>query len=792
MTVYDYPAHIRQTADGRQSQTVADHLLQTALGCEKLLKPVGLAKTGYLSGLLHDMGKLTNEFSDYIQKAASGKSVPRGSVNHTFAGVRWLWKRYHRPTSETTDVYVNATCELLALAVGAHHGQFDCIDPDAKDGFLHRLEQPISYDEAVGNYISLCFPETELDRLFLCAVDEMSAVILAAQKNGSISHFYFSMLYRLVLSALIEADRSDTARFMADIDTQGFIPSRDDWESALGRVEKYISGFRSQGEVNAARKRISDSAVAFMNMPTGIYRLSIPTGGGKTLTSLRAALAHAFSHKKRRIIFTIPLLAILEQNASTIRDAVQNDDWILEHHSNVIIEPNEKNELSENELIAENWHSPIVITTLVQFLNTLFDGKTSCIRRMHALIDSVVVLDEVQTVPVKLLSMFNEAVNFLANTCRCTVVLCSATQPCMEQTKHPMREAKDIVPYSPELWKAFKRTELIGFTQKPMDADSLTAFAADKLNNCGSLLIVCNKKQEALQLFERLRQCNAKAFHISASMCMRHRMEVMSEIKERLSKKAPFICVSTQLMEAGVDLSFGCVIRVMAGLDNLIQAAGRCNRNGEYGKRCPVYCVSWANESLEHLPEIEASQRAMRSLLDAFYRSPEAFENDLSSDKAVRFYYQKLFQAEPKDHQDYYIRELDTSIYSMLSTNGQFAGKCRRRISSVFQQAFRTAGESFAVFDSAAFDVIVPWGDGEKLICEFSSERAIHDLAYRRSLLRQSKLYSVSVFEYELKTLSGKNAIRLACNDSVRLLDPAYYDDQTGVTVEPSLRYQEI
>lgn len=782
-----FPAHI--LIDKRKSehiQTVGEHCCNVARYTRETLMPLGLPSTGELAGLIHDAGKFCRAFSEYIYHAVRGEPVRRGSVNHTFAGVRLLLERYFDPAG---DPYHNMTCEILAFAVGSHHGQFDCIDPDGKDGFLHRLEKEgISYPESKENFLFLCADTQKLDKLFEQSVEEIKQAVAAcktAAKSTEELLFVLSLLSRSVLSALIDADRQDTAEFMHAMDFPQ--PPRDMrpvWQKSLMRVEKKLLEFGNEKPIDQARRVISDQCRAFAKREGGVYRLWVPTGSGKTLAGLRAALAFAAGHDSTRLFFVIPLLGVLEQNAKVIREYLQDDSLILEHHSNVLRIKNDRDELDENELLCENWRSPVVITTLVQFLNTLFDGGTSSIRRMNALAGSVIILDEVQSVPRRMLSLFNLALNFLSKVCGATVILCSATQPCLEEVRHPVSLAAnpDLVPYDPALWQPFLRTEIIdrckpdGYT-----VGELADFALEELDRFGSVLIICNKKEQARALYQELHTADAKVFHLSTAMCMAHRIDTMKQINALLSDKARVICVATQLVEAGVDFSFGCVMRACAGMDNIIQAAGRCNRHGEVGCICPVYIINFQGEKLGFLREIGESQTATAELLSSFAKDWEAFDGSLQSERSIRYYYRRLFDAMPRQAQDYSVSELGSSLYEMLSHNSVFRAKGQNAVFHTICQAFRSAGDSFQVFDQENTDVLVPYGEGKTLIEELGSERARYDLYYRKELLEQSKPYCAALFQYQLRQLEEGHGLEPLCGDAILSVLPEFYNTHTGI-----------
>lgn len=790
-----YPAHVRCGPDGCScTQTVEEHCRNTARYASDL-KTAGLGHTAFLAGLLHDAGKFTMTFQNYITRAAAGETVRRGSVNHTFAGVRLALERWHAPTCVS---YRDMACELIAFAIGAHHGLFDCIGPEGKDGFLHRMtDDHICYEEAGENFLAHCAGWDELDGLFDTAAEEVTAAVGRCKQYVTSEpelRFLISLMARLLLSAVIDADRRDTAEFMCGrLFPQQDADMRACWKNRLAAVEKRLLEMPADTPINQARRAISDRCRASAGRSGGIYRLSVPTGGGKTLATLRYALAAAAQHKKSRIFFVVPLLSVLEQNAAVIRDYLNDDSLILEHHSNVVRTENSSGELDTNELLTETWDSPVVLTTLVQLLNTLFAGQTTCIRRMKALTNSVIIIDEVQSVPRRMLSQFNLALNFLTEVCGAAIVLCSATQPCLEAVDHALRYAEppELVPCDPALWATFRRTEIMdrrrpeGYT-----TEELAEFVLEIMRREDSLLLICNTKAEAKMLYRALRGADARVFHLSTAMCMAHRIRTLKDIRSCLEQSLRVICVSTQLVEAGVDFSFACVIRVSAGMDNVVQAAGRCNRSGEFGRLCAVYIVNIRGENLSRLKEIRESQLASESLLVSFARDSAAFGGDPASDASIRAYYHRLFADMPRGAQDYPLPEYGTTLFELLSDNRAFGFHCPTYGTHIVAQAFQTAGSRFCVFEDNTVDVLVPHGDGIELLSDLRSARAQHDLNYRRELLKQAKGFSISLYDYEVKRLAESEGLSGLCGNTILALSPAFYHEEMGF--EPEGNYDQF
>lgn len=799
-----YLAHIRESGE---KQTVREHCRNTASLAAKALKPIGLEHSAYLAGLLHDMGKCKEEFAQYLEAAVNGEGAVRGSVNHTFAGVCFLLRQWHSPGDELG--YADVAAELLAFAVGSHHGLFDCIDDRQSCGFDHRLQKTgIGYEEALENYLAECADLEELESLFQSSVQEIAPLLdkLSAlspleddNEANEETAFYIGFLARMFLSAVIEGDRADTAAFMT-----GAVPPRypEDmrpiWAERLAYMEEKLSGFPREEPIDQARRHISDTCAAGAEHPGGVYRLNVPTGGGKTLSGLRFALAHAKKWNKSRIIFTSPLLSILDQNAQVIRQFVGDDSLILEHHSNLAEPEDTPERLQELELLTDSWESTIIITTLVQLLNTCFSGKTSAIRRFHSLCNSILVIDEVQTVPGKMLTLFNLAVNFLSEVCNATIVLCSATQPDLKAARHPLcREPIDLVPQQKALWDIFKRTEIQNAGAARLE--DIPPLIREALDGCRSLLVVCNTKKEAAFLFERLQSTECQCFHLSAAMCIAHRRQTLTALQAALDSRengGKVVCVSTQVIEAGVDISFQRVIRFSAGMDSVVQAAGRCNRNAEQHTPAPVSILRCTDERLRGLEDIVRGQNATTSLLTAFARQPKKFQQDLSSEEAVRFYYRQLYREMPTGFQDDQT-QAHGSLYHLLAENPKYAdANCQAAGSYFLRQAFRLAGSLFQVFDEDTTSLLVPFGKGRELqndLIAASQAYGQKDWDAIQHWMQEAKGYCVSVYHYQLERLQALGAVTVLFDGSMFLLSDGFYNERTGFSLDAGrLGFQEV
>lgn len=790
----EYPAHIRKVDDKKYIQTVEEHCRGVAEIAAELLRDIGLEKTAYLAGIIHDLGKFSENFKNYIEKAADGEKVQRGSVNHTFAGVRFLLEKH---SDEQLSGFSDIVLEILTYAVGAHHGLFDCVDDNNNNGFTKRIQKEgIDYLNAAQEFLKICCSEQDIEDLLKQSEKEFFPVFneiekLADNADAKIQNtqitFYIGFLARLILSAIIEADRSDTAQFMNGYSEKTVKNISEIWINCIKNVEQKLSTMPLDKPINKTRAQISALCAEAGNLESGIYRLNLPTGAGKTLTSLRYALHHALKHNKKRIIFTMPLLSIIEQNAGIIHDYIGNEELILEHHSN-IVETDENDELDKRELLVESWDVPIIITTMVQLLNTLFAGKTANIRRMQALCNSIIVIDEVQTVPDKMLSLFNLALNFLAKICNTTIILCSATQPCFEKTMYPLdKSVKDLITLTKEQETVFKRVRLE--YKGEMDCEELADFAAGILEENNSLLLVCNTKNEAAVMFNLLcsKLKDVKAFHISAGMCTAHRKETIKEMQEALeNKQQKVLCVSTQVIEAGVDVSFARVIRLLAGMDNIVQATGRENRNREFDGLAPGYIVRLKGEVLKGLSEIEAAKNAAANLLVKYKNSPKIYDNDLMSEKAINEYYECLYGNVNDGYHDFYIESVRDSILNLMSCNENVdSGKIPEYNKYFMHQALKTAGGLFTVFDESSIDIIVPYDRGTEIIQDVF---AVGDKDYEKlkSILKEAKLYTVSLFKYQKIKLEEQGALIFVPSAGVYILQDGYYDELTGLNLNQS------
>jgi len=560
----------------------------------------------------------------------------------------------------------------------------DCLDLKGIDIFTDKMKtnKEILYAEALSNFEAEYLEMEHINNLFNNSKKEIRAILIKINKidrSAKFGQFAAGMLEKHLFSCVIDADRYYTYTFMEDIEPQKKIDKSALWNELADVLEIKLKEYPKVSKIDLLREEISISCRDFGKNQPGIYQLSVPTGGGKTLSSLRYALEHAKKFNKDRIFYIIPFTTIIDQNAKEIKDILGREDIILEHHSNLVIDNDDEQE--QYNLLTERWDSPIILTTMVQFLNTLFSGGTQGVRRMHNLANSVIVFDEIQAIPIKCINMFNSAINFLSNICNATIILCTATQPLLSTTKMPLKlsENPNMIPNSDVKFEQFKRVNLVdkrligGYS-----AVSLKALVLDTMDKVESILVILNTKNSAKEVFNELRKANTDLpeekqyllFHLSTNMCPSHRMKILQDMIEKLGH-VRVICISTQLIEAGVNISFGCVVRSLAGLDNIAQAAGRCNRHGE--TFCSdVYIVNVEGENVSKLVDIKEGQECTRRVLDEFKENPDIFDNDLLSPKAMKRYYQYYFHNRSGE-MNYTLSKPDNdkSMYDLLAGNSE-------------------------------------------------------------------------------------------------------------------------
>lgn len=800
-----YIAHkIKET---NQIQTVEEHCTGAARFMLEKCPLEELVSIAWLTGFLHDRGKNSDQFQEYILNAIEGTAnVHRGDVNHSSAGGRII--ELMLPGSLAS--------KMMQVSIYSHHGLRDCLSPvNGRLLFEWSIDDHADIKQAVDRFLDTC-DKQELERRCKLAADSANILkkkIMEFDKSSGGNsvygsrEFFLGMYERLLLSLLIEGDRTDTASFMQGKEIEQ-LPTQEErthlWEVCIVNLEEHLRKLKVENQVDEARKAISEQCLKASALSCALYRLTVPTGGGKTFSSLRFALHHAMKFQKRHIIYVAPYHSILEQNAQDIKDAIGKNDIVLEHHSNVICEDQDDEE--RYALLTENWESPIICTTAVQFLNTLFSSGTRNIRRMYSICNSVILFDEIQALPVKISELFNQAVNFLTVFGKSTVVLCSATQPLLDRLEeNRLCLPENMVPgwLSEQNAVIFNRTTLIDCTDSSgagFDAGGLCDFAGEVLAKEQQVLIIVNTKACARKTYEKLRERydNENAtmvVHLSTNMCAKNRHDILKKVKHALSENEGIICVSTQLIEAGVNISFRAVIRSLAGLDSIIQAAGRCNRHGET-ENGNVYIVKMSSEAenLSRLTEIREARAAAEEVLYQYRKNPGYMGNRLISEQAMELYYQRYFY-QRKGELKYNVNmeggatgDDGANLVNLLSVNQLGKKEYQRNYGKplsnrLMNQAFKTAGDLFEVIsENGKTDAVVEYYPEARAMIDQMSNPYL-TVTEQKGLIRKLQRFTVGISETMRRKMG--NAVYPACDGKLLVLNRDYYSEDTGVSDTP-------
>ena len=584
-----YIAHI----DGERIQTIKEHLEGTAKLSGEFAEKFGKQDWGYCCGMLHDIGKYSIDF----QKRILGENNYR--VDHSTAGARVCLEK-------------GGKYSFLEYCIAGHHAGL----PNYGNNYDESTDSTLSGRrlKKLSDYQAY---QTEIE---VPAINSMPIDL----KRTVNPDFSLSVFMRMIYSCLVDADFLDTEAFMKE-GKQGR-NSGENIEILFKKLENYISGWLKNQDidtVNGRRTEILKNCLEMGKTEKGLFRLTVPTGGGKTVASLAFALRHVLENKMDRIIYVIPYTSIIEQNAKVFRD-ILGEENVLENHCNVDYESSE--ELLPMQLASENWDKPIVVTTNVQFFESLFANKSSKCRKLHNIANSVIIFDEAQMLPNDYLKPCIAMIEELVNNYQASAVLCTATQPALTSFFHEGISAKELCPRMEEQFEFFKRTvfENVGvLTENDL---------IQRLEKEYQALCIVNTKKRAQRIYKQLE--GEGVYHLSTSMYPKHRRRILREIRERLQKNKKCILISTSLVEAGVDLDFQSVYRELAGVDSMIQAAGRCNREGLRPEK----------ESKVYIFQFEGKENVLgqRQQIDVA-KSVIADNRDISDMESITQYFEMLY-----------------------------------------------------------------------------------------------------------------------------------------------------
>ena len=726
-------------------QTLQSHSVNVGEMAAEFARVFGAQEVACQTGQLHDLGKYSEAFDHRLHGGPS--------VDHATAGAKIAIERWG-----------NAIGKLMAFCIAGHHAGLanGCREGDNRSTLKQRLA--LQFGEGIPALDNLWQQEIKLPQ-------NLSAPPLKADAH----HPYFSYAFftRMLYSCLVDADYLDTEAFYLNLENnaveRGGYP---DLNALQHNFNQFINAFRLRvaqaseqteaekrnAALNRLRSEILDHAVEQAAQPQGLFTLTVPTGGGKTFTSMAFALEHAKQHGMRRVIYVIPFTSIIEQNATEFRKSFGElgKQAVLEHHS-TFDDGKLQNEATKDKLrlASENWDAPIVVTTAVQFFESLFADRSSRCRKLHNIAGSVIILDEAQMLPLNLLLPIMQAIKELAQNYRCSVVMCTATQPAVQAENGFYRgfeNVREIAPKPTALFDKLRRTTVqhIG-TQT--DADLLA-----KLTKHPQMLVIVNNRRHARSLYDQAKHLEG-TFHLTTLMCAKHRSQKLDEIRGRLKKGEPCRVIATSLIEAGVDVDFPLVMRAEAGLDSVAQAAGRCNREGKRPSENSFVWIFAPEEQWKAPPELAAQAAVMRLTADSF-------SDDLLSTQAVAAYFAELYQLKGS--------ELDNKkILKMHNDTGQS-----------LDFPFQTIADKFRMIESHMQPLIVPFdGEAENLI---SSLRYADHIG---GLLRKLQPYTVQIPEKALAALYKAGRIEPINEKNFgkqfyTLIGLDLYDDVAGLSWE--------
>ncbi|MBI2334006.1 MAG: CRISPR-associated helicase Cas3' [Chloroflexi bacterium] len=726
-----YYAHSRKGEDKSNWQLLKDHLTNTANLAAGFGADAGISELARVAALMHDLGKYSKAFQKRLE--GSGRKV-----DHATAGARTVMEVFNKTELD------RSLATMLAYCIAGHHTGLpdygSSIDVDG-DGTLTARLDPAK-------------KKLEDFSVYKMEINTASLALKPRPVKTSNQSFSLAFMTRMLYSALVDADFQETEAFMQGEKARGEYSSIEELcETFNTAIQKFDN---PQGEINRKRTETLKACKDKANLEQGFFTLTIPTGGGKTLASMAFALNHAKRHGLKRVIYVIPFTSIIEQNAGVFKEYLGEDN-VLEHHSNfdwkksVRQESEEaddqtKDVLDKLKLASENWDIPIVVTTNVQFFESLFANKSSRCRKLHNIAKSVIIFDEAQMLPREYLDPCLLAVKELVVNYGASAVFCTATQPALNQRLRKVTFT-ELAPDPQALFDFYKRVQVTNLGKTP-DADLL-----GKLKEHPQALCIVNTRRHAKGLFNELKDYEG-SYHLSTLMCPVHRKETLTEIRERLKTDRPCRVVSTQVMEAGIDVDFPIGFRALAGLDSIIQAAGRVNREMKRGLS-EMYVFDPETPFIKKTPAfVEQGARVTESVLREYANRPD-------STQAIRHYFDFLYGLQGKDAFD---------VKKILS-----------RFENGLEFEFRTAAEDFKMIDNNTVSIVIPYNEEARELLE----QARHH-PYPYSLARALQVYTVNIYENEFVKLQSKGVIE-TINDTYEALSESqmkdFYSEKTGLAL---------
>ena len=760
-------AHSPSDENPDQWQTLEDHLYAVADLAQHFACQFGFGQWGRVLGLLHDIGKADEVFQRHL------KGDPM-TVDHSIAGACIVVDLY---SSRLTGKMGG---RLLAECIAGHHGGIPNWTVMVNKGERTPLERrlikaDVEWAQAVLEELDLpIIPAQEMEELLSLSRLQEIQEKFAGSKPQEYLAFSMSVLCRMLFSCLVDADYLDTERFMSPsicaIRAKRSGKPLSELSSDLGAYLDRLIEDAPNSPVNTARASVLADCRAAARCKPGIFTFTAPTGSGKTLSVLAFAFDHACTYGHKRVILAIPFTSIVEQNAQVYR-SVLGEDFVLEHHSNYDFSIESEKGLSK-KLASQNWDVPVVVTTNVQLLESLFSNRPSKCRKLHNIANSVIVLDEAQALPDDLMLPTLAMLEELCFDYGCTVVLCTATQPALDGLWPFESDPTEIVTHRDGFERAFG--ERVAFQY---EASIPEKELVDRLVDERQVLCIVGTKAKARRLFEEVKEatetegCGESVFHLSANMTPLHRTAVLNVIYKKLAEGSPCTVVSTQLVEAGVDVDFPTVYRELAGIDSLYQAAGRCNREG-LRDRGIVHVFELAEDNEGEVPKAEHSWLGrMKALSRLLIRS----NGDVISDDLIEPFFKWRYGAG------------DQNMSAILDSKGIFKHLASRDVLESQLKALRleTIAHDYRIIEDESIPVFIPWGEeGVALLNDL--ERAVeygqNPAAWAMKLQRSSVAVRKDLYE----KLEREGAIDKSTYEpiSILLLDCnccTYYSNDVGL-----------
>nr|WP_296155557.1 CRISPR-associated helicase Cas3' [uncultured Peptoniphilus sp.] len=837
-----YYAHIDQK-DRMRRQTLLDHLENTARECANLGEEVEMENLLYYVGLLHDSGKIKYAFQQKILHNGSER------VDHsTFGGLltlNFLDEIYDTFRQDVEDdhwasltedlkrdpykiIYLNDFVHTLVYPIMSHHGPFDLVRQNESYNYVYtpleraeRERKSAGFENDSRTFLKMMDEKgIDLRQIFIEGFKEYVVIVeklkkLAERTGSDIQEamlFYHGMLMRLIVSILKSADIKDTINsyetVIEDEDEEILQDLVDDFEKRV--LSRYESFGEPTKELDFARKNIADAILERSKRDSsGIYTLDLPTGAGKTLLSLRYGTNQMRYCGKRRFFYVTSYLSVLEQNAESMKEVLQNKEYILEHHSNVVREDEEERSIGKRDekedsleavrrnFLVDDWTSPVVLTTMVQFFNTLFKGRSGNLTRFKSLINSVVVLDELQSLPSEVLYLMNLALNFMKTVLKTTVVLSTATQPTYGSMSLVHRldygnengEKKEIVTVPSEDVKSFERSKVFiyGSIEKEYTLDDVADFVLEERKM--SQLIILNTKGAVRGLYDRLVSeiPEKDLYYLTTNLTAADRLKRIGEIKKRLELGEPICVVSTQLIEAGVDVDFARVVRSLTGIDSIVQARGRCNREGKRkDARTYIVNINRKEENIAPLKGMRERKLASRLIL-------EGQEGEVDIEELITPYFEKLYAnlkknelLEPLDPLAKNQKKKDILLKSIPSAepyDGGIAFADEKVLH--FFQSFKSAYDNFQLIDDSQEVAIVDYEETHKDLEKLRDLDEDVKISFDGRNLKEMRGIIRSLTRH---TVPVRKEVRDQCekilDGTVNILPNNFYNERFGVNVD--------